>query len=246
MFIDEEKEVDLDPRKQQSFLPSDQMVLKSGGKRVNLNQEFLNRIDRDLVSADPARRKISYEDIFYYIYAVLYSNIYRKKYEEFLKIGFPKIPFTKDYKLFKELSDLGKELVDLHLLKSSNLSKPIAKFFGRGGDRKVDKRKYIEWKKPEAYWPAAGELPKEFEKTGIVWINDKQFFGGIEPEVWNYQIGGYQVLDKWLKDRKGKTLTPDEIKHYCKIVTAIRKTIDLQKEIDKLYPKVEEDLIRGV
>jgi hypothetical protein len=74
-------------------------------------------------------------------------------------------------------------------------------------------------------------------------VNNEQFFEGVEPEVWEYQIGGYQVCDKWLKDRKGKKLSLEEIKHYCKIVTALEKTISIQKEIDRLYPKVEESVI---
>ena len=243
VYIYDGQEVDLDPQKQQSFLPQDQMSLKSGGKTVNFNQEFLDKIDRNLISPDPPKRKVSYEDIFYYIYAVLYSNVYRQKYEEFLKIDFPKIPFTKDYKLFKQLSDLGKELVDLHLLKSSELNSPTVKFFGRGGSGRVEKKEYISQDKAKAYWSSSGKSPKKFEKSGVIRINEKQFFGGVEPEVWNYQIGGYQVLDKWLKDRKDRTLNPDEIRHYCRVVTAIKETIKLQEEIDKLYPKVEEDLV---
>jgi predicted helicase len=72
-------------------------------------------------------KELSPEEIFYYIYGVLYSNIYRQKYEEFLQIDFPRIPFTSDYQLFQETSQLGKQLVELHLLKSSLLSQPEAK-----------------------------------------------------------------------------------------------------------------------
>jgi len=73
-----------------------------------------------------------------------------------------------------------------------------------------------------------------------VWINKEQYFDGVKEEVWQYQIGGYQVCDKWLKDRKDRTLTLDEIKTYCKIVTALSKTIDLQKEIDQFYEELEK------
>jgi len=161
------------------------------------------------------------EDIFHYIYAVLYSNIYRTKYAEFLKIDFPRVPFTKDYKLFSKVVELGKRLVDLHLLKSPDLSSPIAKFQGKG-DNKVDKILYHNYR---------------------IYINSSQYFEGVKPEVWEYQIGGYQVCSKWLKDRKGRTLSLDEIKHYCQIATALSKTIEIQKEIDKIYPKVEEKII---
>ena len=79
---------------------------------------------------------------------------------------------------------------------------------------------------------------------GKVYINNERFFEGIPPEVWEYQIGGYQVCNKWLKDRRGRILSLDEIKHYCKVVTALAKTIEIQKEIDKLYPETEKDTMQ--
>ena len=163
------------------------------------------------------------EDIFYYIYSVLYSNTYRKKYAEFLKIDFPRVPFTKDYELFKKMGNLGKKLVDLHLLKSPKLEQPIAKFPAEG-ENDADKLNYDE-------------------KGERVYINKSQYFERVPQEVWEYQIGGYQVCSKWLKDRKGRKLSLDDIKHYCRIVTSLQKTIEIQKEIDKLYPEVEKDII---
>ena len=80
-------------------------------------------------------------------------------------------------------------------------------------------------------------------KDGMVLINKEQYFEGISPEVWKYQIGGYQVCDKWLKDHKGRILTLDEIRHYCKVVTALEKTMEIQREIDKLYPGIERETI---
>lgn len=159
------------------------------------------------------------KEIFYYIYAVLYSNTYRSKYAEFLKIDFPRIPFTNNYKLFIKLGKLGKQLADLHLLKSHELSKPISKFSGKGDNKVTQRPKY------------------ENEK---VYINSTQYFTNVKEEVWNYQIGGYQVCDKWLKDRKGRELALDEIQTYCKIVTALSKTIELQRKIDENYEGVEK------
>ncbi len=176
-------------------------------KRPNLDPKLLAHL-KNSFGKEP-----SPEEIFYYIYAVLYSNTYRQKYQEFLKIDFPRVPFTKDYKVFQKLGKLGEQLVGLHLLKSKELAKPIAKFQGRN-DNMVEKREY---------------------EKGRVYINDEQYFEGIKPEVWEYQIGGYQVLDKWLKDRKGRALSSEDIKHYCKVVTALQKTIELQKQVDKLY-----------
>jgi hypothetical protein len=69
-----------------------------------------------------------------------------------------------------------------------------------------------------------------------VFINKTQYFEGVPLEVWNFQIGGYQVCHKWLKDRKGRTLTYDELTHYQKIVVAFKETIRLMAEIDELIP----------
>lgn len=162
-------------------------------------------------------RKPGPEEIFYYIYAILYSNIYREKYAEFLKIDFPRIPFTKEYKLFQHLAALGEELIQLHLLKHKSLSKPIAKFRGSGEDM-IEKVAY--------------------DGKENVFINPKKYFEGIIPEVWNYQIGGYQVMEKFLKDRKGRHMTDAET--YCRIATTIKFTIDIQQEIDKFYEKAEK------
>jgi len=167
-------------------------------------------------------KKVSPEEIFYYIYAILYSNKYREKYQEFLKIDFPRVPFTKDYKLFKELSELGQELAELHLLKSKKLNKISAKFKGAGLNE-VRKREYNK-------------------KEKRLYINDKQYFEGIEPADWEYYIGGYQVLDKWIKDRVGRSLEREEVEHYLKVITCLQYTIELQKEIDKLYQKIEKSL----
>jgi len=167
------------------------------------------------------KKELTPEWIFHYIYAVLYSNIYRTKYAGFLRIDFPRIPFTKNYKLFCKMEELGERLIDLHLLKSPELDSPIARFQGKG-DNKVEKIKYGQ---------------------GEVYLNNDQYFEGILLEVWQYQIGGYQVCDKWLKDRKGRILSLDDIRHYCKVVTAIKNTIEIQKEIDNLYPEIEKETI---
>jgi len=180
-------------------------------KQPNIKSEIFQQLRVDF------NKEVTPEEIFYYIYAVLYSNTYRTKYAEFLKIDFPRIPFTKDYKLFIKLGKLGKELADLHLLKSKDLDKTISKF-PISGNNKVEKLKY---------------------EDGKVWVNKDQYFTGVKPEVWEYQIGGYQVCEKWLKDRKERTLNLDEIQTYCKIVTALSKTIQLQKEIDENYSGVE-------
>ena len=176
----------------------------------------------DLLSSS-YKNLIAPEEISYYIYAVLYSNIYRQKYLEFLKIDFPKIPFTKDYKLFKEFSESGKQLIDIHLLKSHLLNNASSRFEGNNSGL-VKKVSYNN-------------------KEKRIYINEKQYFTKVEPESWNYFIGGYQILNKWLKDKKGRYLTDGEIKNYIKIIEVLKQTIKTQKEIDKLYPEIEQNLI---
>lgn len=163
------------------------------------------------------------ESIFYYVYAVLYSNIYRQRYEEFLKTDFPRVPFCGDYDLFRTMGKLGKELVSLHLMKSKKLDRPVAKFEGKG-DNLVGKILYDE-------------------NRSLVYINSGRYFGPISKDIWEYQIGGYQVMAKWLKDRKGHRLALEDIKHYCRIATAIRETINVQEKIDRIYPDVEKHCV---
>ncbi len=183
-------------------------------RQPNINSELVEELRRNL------KKGISPEEIFYFIYAILYSNIYRTKYSEFLKRDFPRIPFTKNYKLFIQLGKLGKELADLHLLESTELDETISAMRIEGTN-KVENLKYEDWK---------------------VWINKEQYFDNVKEEVWQYQIGGYQVCEKWLKDRKGRTLSAEELKTYCKIVTALSKTIELQNEIDIYYNDVEKTI----
>jgi predicted helicase len=188
--------------------------VKYESRLTNIKLEIFQELKTDF------KKEVTPEEIFYYIYAVLYSKNYRAKYAEFLKIDFPRIPFTKDYKLFIKLGKIGKELADLHLLKSKVLDKTISKFL-KSGNNKVEKLKY---------------------ENDKVWINKEQYFTGVKTEVWEYQIGGYQVCEKWLKDRKERTLTLEEIQTYCKIITALSKTIELQNEIDKYYESVEKTM----
>jgi len=162
------------------------------------------------------------EEILYYIYGIFYSNIYRETYAEFLKIDFPRVPFTSNYDLFIEMGKLGKELTALHLLKSSKLDLPIAKYQGSGDNDRIEKVIY-----------------KEDEQR--IYINREKYFEGVTPEVWNYHIGGYQILHKYLKDRKDRMM--DDAPRYCRIVTALYKTIEIQKQIDKIYPEIEKNLI---
>lgn len=177
---------------------------KDGSKTPNLNVDIANKIEKVVGKASP-------EDIFYYIYAVLYSPIYRKKYKEFLKIDFPRIPYPKDNKSFAKLVTLGGQLRQLHLLESPIVNNYITTY-PEDGDNNVDKPVY---------------------KGRNVFINEIQYFGNVPEVAWNFWIGGYQPAQKWLKDRKDTTLTNSDIEHYQKMIVALAKTAKVMKEIDK-------------
>lgn len=174
-------------------------------KTPNLRAEIVEKIEEGVGKASP-------EDIFDYIYAVLHSPKYRKKYKEFLKIDFPRIPYPKDKETFKELVKLGRELRELHLLESPKVNKFITTYPVAGSDT-------VE-KKPEY-------------KDGRVYINSEQYFGNVPEVAWNFWIGGYQPAQKWLKDRKDRVLTNEDIEHYQKMVVALVETEKTMKEIDQ-------------
>jgi predicted helicase len=206
-------------------------------KKPNISQALFDNLKKEF------KKEPSSEQIFYYIYAILYSNIYRTKYAEFLKIDFPRVPFTKDYKRFMQMAKYGEQLVELHLLKSSEIDTPIARFQGKGND-KVEKLRYNPPISPLKLRGDERGVTAGGMESGRLYINQTQYFEGIAPEVWEYQIGGYRVCEKWLKDRKEKILSLDDIKHYLKIVSALLRTIEAQKKIDDAYPEVEKNILR--
>jgi predicted helicase len=173
-------------------------------------------------------KKPAPEEIVHYIYAVLYAPAYREKYAEFLRMDFPRVPFTSDAKLFQKLAALGARLTALHLLTSPELDPPACRFEGEG-DSRIGKGK------------SAG-LRYE-AKEQCVYINATQYFAPVAEAVWSYQVGGYQVCEKWLKDRQERRLELDDIRTYCRIVTALGCTLVIQTELDALYPGVEKSVV---
>jgi predicted helicase len=152
-------------------------------------------------------------DILDYIYAVLHSPKYRDKYKEFLKIDFPRVPYPSDNNIFWSLVQLGSELRQLHILEISELENFITSFPVSGSN----------------------EVVKKLElKDNKVYINHEQYFDGVSEIIWNFYIGGYQPAQKWLKDRKGRVLTADDIQHYQKIIVALTETDRIMKEIDQI------------
>lgn len=163
------------------------------------------------------------EDIFHYIYAIFHSPTYRARYAEFLKIDFPRVPLTSDVALFRNLCALGKELVALHLLETPAVYQFITRY-PSAGDNTVAKG-YPKYTPPKG------------EEAGRVYINQTQYFSGVAPDLWEFQVGGYQVLDKWLKDRRGRTLSYEELTHYQQTAVALQQTMTLMEQIDEAIPE---------
>ena len=190
----------------------------TSGRRPNMNPAFLNALAERLKAPQEGPcelpKGVTPEDILHYAYAIFHSPMYRTRYAEFLKSDFPRLPLTGNRALFFSLAGLGGELVGLHLMESPKLNDLITEFPEKGTDA-VEKVQYTD-------------------KDKRVWINPIQYFGGVPAAVWNFHIGGYQVCEKWLKDRKGRTLTYEDIQHYQKIVVALNETIRLMAEIDQV------------
>jgi len=183
----------------------------------NLNPEIIKEISTKLglefvPENESGEKNFSPIDLLDYIYAVLHSPNYREKYKEFLKIDFPLVPYPQDQNSFWRLVKLGGELRKIHLLEGEIFEKLITTY-PIDGDNKVEKISY------------------ESEK---VKINQTQYFLGVAPNVWEFFIGGYQPAQKWLKDRKDKILSFEEILHYQKIIVALSETDRLMKEIVKI------------
>jgi predicted helicase len=189
-------------------------------RQCNINPAVFTRFHEFGIDKLP-----SSEQIFYYIYAILNSGIYRALYRDHLKIDFPRIPLTSDFGLFLKLSGLGERLTAVHLFKSGELEQTLSKFEVIG-DNFVNNPHFK---------PTAGG-------DGRVYINETQYFSNISKGLWEYEICGYKVLNKWLRERKNQVLSPGEILHYIKICRALQLTIKYQKEIDVLYSQLEKSL----
>ena len=170
----------------------------------------------------------SVETIFHYVYAVLYAPVYRGKYKEFLRTDFPRIPFTADSDLFVEFANIGARLTDLHLLKSSEIDPPVCRFEGEGDS---------------VVTPTKSKGLRYDQDEQRMYINRNQYFAPISKSLQAYRIGGYQVCEKWLKDRKEHRLELDDIRTYCRMVTALTRTLEIQQELDDLYNDLEENCV---
>lgn len=164
------------------------------------------------------------EDVFHYAYAVLFAPSYRARYAEFLERDFPRLPITSSASVFATLCALGKQLVALHLMTAHG---PQTCTYPMAGSNRVDKVSF----EPTPTDSQSGEQASG-NAVGRVSINAEQYFDGVPVNVWGYHVGGYQVAQKWLKDRKGRLLSYADLQHYQWIISALAETIRLQAEID--------------
>jgi predicted helicase len=194
-----------------------------GGRRANFNPKFIADLTQRLglkwvpVDRGDQKKTAGPEDVFHYAYALFHSPAYRTRYAELLKSDFPRLPLTSDLELFRVLAGKGAELVALHLMESPRLNDFITEFPVQG-DNEIDKVQYT------------GHDQR-------VWINSTQYFGGVPQAVWDFHVGGYQVCEKWLKDRKTRKLTYDDLQHYQKLVVALHETARLMAEIDSVIER---------
>ena len=190
---------------------------------VNFNKDLYDKIadglnylpyydDNVLVDPTSEYNGVLYpQDLFDYIYAVLHSPSYRERYKEFLKIDFPRIPYPTDWEKYRDLVEKGEELRQLHLME--DLPRQLPTTFPVNGTLQVD---CYRWEQNRVY------------------INNEQYFEGVPESAWNFYIGGYQPAQKWLKDRKGMTLSFEDVKHYQRIIYVLHQTERMMKEIDEL------------
>jgi len=164
------------------------------------------------------------ESIVNYVYAILHSPEYRSRYAEFLKIDFPRIPVAKDAGLFSALTGIGAKLIALHLLEPSESLELTSALVGSPNPivRRVGWSEGVVW------------LDSPATKKGHCARPGTSGFSGVPEATWNFHVGGYQVCDKWLKDRKGRRLSTEETAHYVKVVAALSETIRLMEEIDSV------------
>ena len=215
-----------------------------GGRRPNLNPRLIADVEKRLgLSFTPDGRgelEVTFgpQDIFDYVYAILHSPTYRSRYVDFFRLGFPRIPLTSDIALFRTLVDKGGQLAGLHLMVAPALHGPIVRYPVTGAN-------IVEARYPRYVAPAGLDTHDGGASVlGRVYISSDdartgargQYFEGISPDVWEFEIGGTQVCRKWLEDRRGLTLSLTDLVHYQGMVTAVAETIRLMNEIDNAIP----------
>ena len=196
--------------------PNSEELGLSTERSVNLKPDFLKALAEKLGVPRTAQSGlpdgISPEAILAYLYAVLHSPTYRERYAEFLKYGFPRIPLPTDMAQFQKLAGFGHTLIDAHLGRHELPAAP-SRFEGEG-DSVVARVQY---------------------RDGHVWINATQYFSDVPLAVWAFEVGAYQVCEKWLRDRRGEALSHADIRQYRQVLAAVAETLQVTKMIDEIW-----------
>jgi len=196
----------------------------------NLTQEFTNRLRASTktrfvsVGRGDDENTTGPEDVLFFLYGLFHSPEYRRRYRTALSQGFPIVLLASNLDLFRALARLGGDLVALHLMESPKLNHPVTTYSGP----KNPEVERVGWSDNTVWLDAAATKKGQPSTAGTIG------FRGVPEAVWNLHIGGYQVCEKWLKDRKGRKLLKADIEHYQKIVVAIGETIRLMAEIDEV------------
>lgn len=180
------------------YIKSNSIIEKSS----NLNKEYYDNLIKNL------DYKPTPEEIFDYCYGVLNDLGYRKKYNEFLKLDYPKVPIIKDKESFTKYINAGNQLRKLHLMET-DIVKDL-RIESENNNLVIEQVKY---------------------NNGKLYINKQTALFGITDEIWNFYLGGYQVIDKWLKSHKGETLNYENFNHIKKVAGIIEETIKIQKSL---------------
>ncbi|SPF75216.1 hypothetical protein ALP8811_00202 [Aliiroseovarius pelagivivens] len=176
-------------------------------RRVNFDEKLWNKLKK--LAKHPTHGIPDEVQTFDYIYGVLHCPIYRETYAEFLKIDFPRIPWPSSPDEFWDVSEKGQALRTLHLMDPASIGDTPYPYMGEG-DNVVDKPAF---------------------KDGKIWINKTQYFDAAPEVSWGFYIGGYQPAQKWLKDRKGRALNFDDLRHYQSILKILSETDRIMKTI---------------
>ena len=219
-----------------------QTIDQSTERTPNLNTEIVKQIAEKLSLTFTNEKETTKDtfapiDILDYIYAVLHSPAYREKYKEFLKIDFPRVPYPnpltpnggikETQERFWKLVNFGSQLRQIHLLESPITEKYITQY-PIDGNNVVGKIQFEPTKN------GLGRVYINYEKTPPLGVGGLQYFDNVPQIAWEFYIGGYQPAQKWLKDRKERTLEFDDILHYQKIIVALTETDRLMNEINKI------------
>ena len=204
------------------------------GRIPNLNPAFIEHVSKNVGlkfvpdGSGDLRKTFGPEDVLHYLYAVLHWPEYRARYQESLRKQFARVPVVDDVRLFRSLCNIGTQLLFLHLLQAPSML-DLAPPYPVPGSHQVEDG-FPAYVGPGEFAPKS----RQRLRAGRIYINAEQFFEGVAPDVWDMYVGGYQVCERWLRDRRGRRLSYEERMHYQRTLVALQETLSLMTSLDKL------------